>query len=537
MSVRNGIVLIATLATLSLLVACGGGSPAPNPVGATKNSLDGTYVFSSIGTDTNGLYLALTGTLTANGTGGITGGTMDLIGGDILTPTPVAQPISGGTYTIGADGRGQITINTTTLNPQTTASEGVNFTLDFVLESASHGQITEYDNQGSGSGTIDLQSAVTQSQLTGSYTFGISGTGIGTSPEPYSAVGAMTLSSTGAATSGIEDINNAGTPSNPTITASSGVNLGTTPPSAVIGNSGGAAYTFDVYPIDNTHFKLIETDGQLYLAGDAYTSGTSLPIGATVYTMEGYDASGYPIGEGGWLDFGSTGTTTAGLEDFDDVGTLGSTSSIAGALSTLIGGRSELSFTAFVNGAANDVPSSYLFAAYPFTYTGGSGVQLLEIDGAGVTSGALYPQTSTGLAATNYGLNLSAVNFGGVADDEGEYEEDDIAQFLTTSTGFTGAVDINDEGTLTFDKSLSGSFTNTPAIDSNGRGVATSNYFNFNFYSVDGSTFLVLETDDVQTGTGTFQSQAAISTGSARQPVSLLRPMMHRGALKKKQQK
>jgi hypothetical protein len=531
MSARKAIVLIITLATLSLLVACGSSSPKPNPVGATKNSLNGTYVFSSTGVDVNGAFLTMAGTLDANGTGGITGGTMDLIGQEITPPSPVAQAITGGTYTISTDGRGQITINT----------QGINFTLDFVLMSASHGLITEYDANGTGSGTIDLQTTVTQSQITGSYAFGLSGTGPGTSGLPFSTVGALTLDSTGAATSGVEDINNDGIPSNLTITpTTSSVNLGTTPGTAVIANSGGTSYTFDVYPIDSTHFKLIETDGTLLLSGDAYTSGSSLPIGAAVYTMEGFDSSGLPIGEGGWLNFSSTGVISAGLEDFDDgggtAGTIGTGTSTAltGSLSALTDGRSELSFTAFVNGAANDVPQAYLFAAYPFTYTGGSGVQLLEIDG-GLTSGALYPQTGTSLAAANYGFNLSAINFSGVSGGGGEFEEDDIAQFLTTSGGFSGAVDLNDEATLTFDKSLSGSFTNTPAIDSNGRGLATSNYFDFSFYSVDGSTFLVLETDAGQTGVGTFQSQGAISTGSAARPVpALLRPMIRHGALKKK---
>jgi hypothetical protein len=537
MSVRKGIVLIVTLATLSLLIACGSSSPTPNPVGATKNSLNGTYVFSSTGIDANGDFLTMAGTLAANGSGSITGGTMDLIGLEITTPTPVAQPITGGSYTIGADGRGQITINTTTIGSNGN-SEGVNFTLDFVLMSASHGLITEYDSQGTGSGTIDLQSAVTQSQLTASYAFGISGQG--TSGLPYSAVGAVTLASTGAATTGIEDINNDGTPSTVSLTTTSAVNLTTTPGTAIIANSGGASYTFDVYPIDNTHFKLIETDGVLLLSGDAYTSGTSLPTGAVAYTMEGYDSSSDPIGEGGWLDIGSTGAITAGIEDFNDAGAVPTTPfTPGGSFSALASGRAELSFSAFVNGAASDVPGAYLFAAYPFTYTGGSGVQLLEIDGGGVTSGALYPQSSTSLAAANYGFNLSAINFGDVSQGGGLYEEDDIAQFLTTSSGFSGAVDINDAppSTLTFDKSLTGSFTNTPAVDANGRGVATTNYFSFYFYAVDASTFLVMETDSTQTGTGTFQSQSAISAGSAARPLpTLLRPVTHsHGALKKKQ--
>jgi hypothetical protein len=534
MSARKAIVLIITLATLSLLVACGSSSPKPNPVGASKNSLNGTYVFSSTGVDTNALFLAMAGTLNANGSGGITGGTMDLIGGDILTPTPVAQPITGGTYTIGADGRGKITINTTTLNPNTNASEGVNFTFDFVLMSASHGLITEYDSNGTGSGTIDLQSAVTQSQIAGSYAFGVSGTGIGSSPAPLATAGAMTLGSTGSVTVGVEDINNDTVPSFGQIATSSIVSLGTTPGTATIASSTGSSFTFDVYPIDSTHLKLIETDGSFLMAGDAYSQATSLPTGALVYTMAGLDTSGVPMGIGGWLNTDSNGNIQTSLEDFNDGGNVNTNPvTPGGGFIPLSTGRSQLSLSSFVNGGTNDLVGTYLFAAYPFTYSGGTGVQLLEIDGGGVTSGVVYPQTSTTLASANYGFNLTATNANG--------EEDDIAQFLTSSSGFNGAVDLNDDDpsdgqtVQTFDKTLTGSFTNSPAVDANGRGVATSNYFDFNFYVVNSSTVIVLENDSDQVGIGTFQSQSAISTGSAAQPVALLRPMIHpHGALKKK---
>jgi hypothetical protein len=529
MSARKGIVLIVTLATISLLVACGSSSPKPNPVGATKNSLNGTYVFSSTGVDTNSLFLAMAGTLNANGSGGITGGTMDLIGSDIVAPSPVAQPITGGSYTIGADGRGQITINTTTINPNTGSSEGVNFTLDFVLMSASHGLITEYDNQGTGSGTIDLQSAVTQSQLAGSYAFGVSGTGIGSSPAPLATAGAMTLGSTGSVTVGVEDINNDGIPSFGQISTASVVSLGATPGTATIASSAGSSFTFDVYPIDSTHLKLIETDGSFLMVGDAYTQATSLPTGALVYTMAGLDTSSIPMGVGGWLNTDSNGNILTSLEDFNDGGNVNTSPlSPGGGFAPLSTGRSQLSLTSFVNGGTNDLAGSYLFAAYPFTYSGGTGIQLLEIDGAGVTSGAVYPQTSTTLASANYGFNLSAFNSNG--------EEDDIAQFLTSSSGFNGAVDLNDLGVLTFDKTLTGSFPNSPAVDTNGRGVATTNYFSFNFYVVDSSTTILLENDSDQVGIGTFQSQSAISAGSAARPVaSLFRPMVHpHGASKKK---
>jgi hypothetical protein len=72
----------------------------------------------------------------------------------------------------------------------------------------------------------------------------------------------------------------------------------------------------------------------------------------------------------------------------------------------------------------------------------------------------------------------------------------------------------------TFDKALTGSFP-TPA-DSNGRGSATTPLFDFDFYVVNSSTFLLFVTD-TQIGTGIFELQNADSPG-ALPGISPLRP-------------
>jgi hypothetical protein len=539
MSVRKALVLLVALSTFSLLVGCGSSSPPPVNAGFGPSDLSGNYVFSSSGVDASGAFLTMAGTLAANGTGGITGGTVDLIGQEITPPTPVAQPITGGSYKVGVDGRGQVSINTTTLNSNG-VSTGITLMLDFVLTSSSHGLISEFDSNGTGSGTIDLQTAaVSQSQITGSYAFGLSGTGATDSGESLLTVGAITLGATGDATAGFEDINNAGEPlSAPINSATSFVSLSSTPGSALLATAD-TSFSFDVYPIDATHMKFIENDGAFLLEGDAYTQGTSLPTGALVYTMEGFDTGSFPIGMGGWLDTNSGGAITAAIEDFDD----GSTATVAqaspsGGFTALSGGRSVLSLSSFVNGATNDLPETYNFAAYPYTYSGGSGIQLLEIDGEGITSGAAYPQSSTTLASSgNYGLNLSAINYSGGSG--AFFEQDDIAEFASTSSGFGGSVDLNnDTQPLSYDQGLNGSYPNTPPVDSNGRGVATTNYFNYDFYVVSDSTFVLLEVDAGQTGLGTFELQSTPSSGAARRVVSMLRPAVRpHGALRKNDMK
>jgi hypothetical protein len=170
-----------------------------------------------------------------------------------------------------------------------------------------------------------------------------------------------------------------------------------------------------------------------------------------------------------------------------------------------------------VNGAANDVPGTYTFAAYPFSSNGITGIQLLEIDGLGVTSSAAYAQSGTSLAASQgYGLNLSGFNSNG--------EEDDIAEFTTTTTNFSGIVDLNDQGlTLTFDKTFTGTLPS--AVDANGRGTATTNYFSYDFYVINSNAFILLEVDNSQVGLGVFEQQGAPgSAGAAPPAASMLRP-------------
>ena len=93
MSLRNRIILPLALLSLAALAACGGSgnntiNPTPPPSGGFSSSnLNGTYVFSVGGIDSQGAPYALLGTFTANGQGGITGGAVDV--NDVLSaPIP-----------------------------------------------------------------------------------------------------------------------------------------------------------------------------------------------------------------------------------------------------------------------------------------------------------------------------------------------------------------------------------------------------------------------------------------------------------------
>lgn len=510
MSVRNAIALLLALFVLVLLVGCGSSSPkavAPPSGGFSNSSLNGTYVFSASGTDLiNGTFFAVAGTVVANGSGGLTGGSFDFI--DPATGVSTGNSVSGGTYRITTDGRGSATLPGNTL----TGNLGV----DFVLTSSTHGLITRFDIGGTASGTIDLQG--TQTAPSGSYSFSMAGAD--GSDNPFNSVGSFTLSGP-SITSGFQDFNDHYTissetgltnlPLSGTVVAGPGVGPEGTQLST---SSTFGTLSFDVFEIDSTHLKFIETDGLDFLTGDAFTQQASIPAGQLVFTMAGFDVSEVFFAAGGYITTDGV-TITTGLEDINDGGTLAQATPSLGAFVPTGGGRFTLSLNGIFNGSSN--PGLYTFAAYP---TVNGGIQLLEIDGAGITSGTAYLQTSTSLATPQgYALNLTG------ADLNAGIEVDEIAEFTAQSGGLTGIDDINDGGSLLFDKSL-GNSTYTLDTPATGRGEISTAQFGLFFYVIDSSSVIFIETDSSPVGLGTFQVQTAPTPGAAQPGVAAFRPLV-----------
>lgn len=525
MTLRNRLVVPIILSALAVLAGCSGShsnSATPPPSGNFSNSsFNGSYAFSAAGTGSSGAFFSLAGNLQANGSGTLTGGTLDL--NDAGSSTPLSGvAITGGTYLVTSDGRGQATLNT--------AQGPVG--LDFVLLSSSHAMVTRYDSNGTGGGSMDLQKSVTQAQLAGSYAFNFGG--LDANGNSFATVGSFTLDSSGNISSGVEDFNDAGLASTGlTLTGSVTVGTGTAPGTVTLTatNSSSAtpfgALTFDVYTVDATHLKFVEKNTAALLGGDAFTQqGAALPSTSTVlaYTMAGGITA--PVSVGGFLTVDGVSAVSSGTEDINNNGVVPAASlSFTGsyAASGSVGGRTLFTLSGF-SGATTQL------IAYP---TASAGVQLLEIDNSGLLSGVAFAQTAgaTLAASQGYGLGLTGINIGGL---NGSFEEDDIAEFTTTSTGFSGLIDINDEGTLSFDQSFTGNYTaDSPAT---GRGILTSNLVNGVYYAVDSSTALFLETDTNQVGTGSLllQTPGARSSAAAAHMVVLpVTPVAHK-AFKRK---
>lgn len=522
-SARRLLMALAAMSSILLIAGCGNSSSTttPNPVGFTTASLTGTYVFSSQGFDNGGLPLAVAGALVSNGTGGITGGTMDVIDAGFTTiPATAAQAITSGSYAIASDGRGQASL---------TSAYGT-YIFDFVLTSTSHGLVSEFDGHGDGSGTLDLQAAVaSQSALAGPYAFSLAGSDGSSNLAPFAAAGAFTLDQNGNITTGtgIEDFNDAAVVGNEPLTAGAAtLGSGTGPGAVPLAISSFPNAAFDFYPIDAAHWKLIETDYNDFLAGDAFTQtgASTIPTAAMAFTMTG--GIGSPIAAGGFVTV--SGTSVTGTADVNADGSVVTGTTIAGTASTpgAVGGRVVISFTDFN-------PATRL-AVYPSS----GGLLMLETDQNNVTVGAAQLQAAGVAIGTSqaYGLSLSAFNTGGPND------ENDIAQFTTSSGGFTGTVDVNDNFFTGNTALASAAFSDTTAlaVDSTGRCQASTiaaggAFVSFICYAVSSNTFLLLETDSNQIGVGTFELQSAPSSAAvAHRAISMVRPMTRSHAVKRR---
>lgn len=524
MSLRNRIFLPVILSAFGALIGCGGNGvsithPTPPPSGGfSPSNLNGTYVFSVSGTDLNGFAYAIVGTFAANGSQGITSGVLDMndSGFSSSSISPIANAaISSGSYSLGVDGRGQIKLNTGNNTPFTSP-----IVLDFVLQDSTHGLVTEFDGNASGSGSLDLQSSgVTP---TGSYAFIFSGA-YGTSGSGLATVGNFTLNAS--AMNGLEDFNSSGIAvTTENLSGTFALGPSSTPATQITATgSSNYAITYDVFAVDATHLKFIEMDANGTLSGDAFAqTSTTMPTGTLAFTLIGAIGTATSFtatSAGGFLVTDGNGNiTSASSEDFiNSSGTattspIGFTGQYAGA-----GGRYSIGPLSGFEGAS-------AFAAYPSS----GGVLLLEVDNSGMMAGAAYPQSSTAVPdpSQGYGLNLSGTNLGAATGSLAEV--DDIAEFATASSGltFTGIIDENSAPNSqgqTYALALSsGSYTapsggrgQLGATAGNSTSSTLNGGFSVDYYTVDGTTFPFIENDGGQIAAGVFVKQNSSASSSA----------------------
>jgi len=296
--VQSHSIYLLTLALTVALCGCSSGPPlvVPPPAGGfTNSSLKGQYVFSLTGIQgQNGAYSASIGSFTADGAGNITSGLADVLNLSSGQPASLTS-ITGGSYSIQANGRGKITLQ----------SANGSLKLSLALQSASSGFVMETDLAAATSGTIHLQNPAQFSvtALGAPYVFELSGiTFVPSSAAPISLIGQFTTNGAGTITGGVMDTNNGNlTPSGATAIAagayaldpSNGATFGR-------GTMTFGGYTFAFYIVDSTHTVLLEEDTLGGSAGDAFLQSGPVPTqdsefkGSFVYLINGLSTRSTP---------------------------------------------------------------------------------------------------------------------------------------------------------------------------------------------------------------------------------------------------
>jgi hypothetical protein len=550
----GGLLVAFAMASISLMTACGSSNNivTPNQGGFGDGNLSGTYVISISGWDINSsseeVPFAIAGTIVANGTGGIESGTLDINDPGNLGVDIGESVGSTSSYQIGKDGRGTGTLVTTVGS----------FNIDFVMTTSSHGLISRFDNLGTGSGTIDVQAATPS--ITGSYAFSLAGTHFVENAQgnPLGTVGAFGVN--GNSIGGIEDFNDDASSNDLTGLALSGqlaVGASGAPSTATLTTSFGSL-GFDVWVIDSTHLKFIETDTDeslILLAGDAFTQVTSLAPGQLVFVLSGMASGGDPVSVGGYATTDANGNLTNGFEDYNDAGNVGLAKPFSTSAAGCVAGRCELTLAGFTNGEANITG----FVVYPSS----GGGQALEIDSLGLLQGASFSQSATAFTGSGgYGLNFSGLNNvsqPGIVNDIAQFDAGapDTSFTGTPTPNMTGVLDENDLADLRPSSTMSGVYVPDSPVDGRGTIEATNTNtelggFTLQYYVVDPSTVVFIDVDslandgeEAQLGVGTFEGQnsaaggvaqkAAAQKASAQSHAVIVHPVIRaRGAFQRK---
>lgn len=426
-------------------------------------SFSGPFAFSYTGNNSGG-FQAVAGSIVSDGEGNITNFVEDIssFSSGTTTVSCSAQPGTPcGTYVVGPDGRGTITLNS---GQQTTN------TIQFVVTNQQHALISRFDSGETGSGTMDQQNLAdlggSSLVIAGNYVF----RAFGGDPKfaAKGIAGAFTASGNGQipAINSIVDQNDAGTIAIEDTSLQGSYSFDNTFPGTGRGlltltSTGIGTISFAFYIVDGTHLYIVENDKNGFLAGDVF-SGIGAPAGGGQFTVASLAKGSYPFTLGGnaskgaysaggiLVSDGNGNITGSSVLDNSNGGDVQLTPMFTGCAYTVdpATGRVALSFSvagaacavAPVSGTANSAMNAFTFAVYQTNL--GSAV-MLELDANVIAAGTAFQQliVSTTLAG-NSAFNLGAQ--GVLHTGPGPNQQDAIGQAVFNGTTVSsGNLDIN----------------------------------------------------------------------------------------------
>lgn len=474
------------------------------PIGS-NSMLNGRYVFSVGGVDTNGSYAA-SGTIVADGNGNITGGEQDYTDESIQAGPDAVT----GSYSIGPDGRGSVTLDVSNTNLPHNGVE----TFSIAVTSITHALIIQFDGTATSSGTLDFQaaSAVDPNAISGAFAFTAQGIDIGNQvPLTYGGVMLMSASS-GTIASGTFFENDGGSTSTSSLAGS------LTAPDSF--GRGTLAFSvgphFAYYAVQGQVLRLVGKDlpstmtgGSIYGQGAAGTSATfsNASLSGNYVLSEAGGSSFGPLALAGQFSADGAGNLTAGVADTNNAGTATFSSIVGQAAYSIAGdGAGNLTLPGTVD-SQGSVSSLLIFAVDPAinlydpnSASGGGGALVMDYDGNAVAAGFIVPQSAAPFEG-NYAVNLQFVGSGG--------ENDWVGQSVAASGALTGTVDINDFGTTSAGVSLTGTFATDATNLGRWTGSLTANGTShlISYYQVGGTLFVLIDIDSADIGIGIMETE------------------------------
>lgn len=491
-------------------------------VTAFGSILKGRYVIETTGVDISALAYQFGAVINLDGNGKVTSGEQTY--SDTLMS--VADTITGGTYFIGPDGRGKLTLNTA---DQNIGQQGIE-TFSLVVLSGSQALIAKIDDPNipgtsseSSTGTMDLQTSV--APLKGGYAFAASGNDINTQGLPTAVGGVLNVDSA-------NTISGAGSVSDQDIDGS------VWPHAAISGtvsnpDSFGAVkftLTADYYPVpmqftgyivDGTHIKLIENDVNVNNATGASTAGLAIAQGSATGTFTDKQSftGNYVFGIFGQdLSGLASSLSAAGVFTADGKGNLASgfTDEYLDGLGDKLSEPFKGTYRMDAKGTGR-VTSSLNIQKYGpgfqmiFYLTGNGNPPLIldsEIVLGSVATGIAYPASPQIAFSGRYGVAFTQGNFG---------IEDDVAGQMTadpTGQTLTGTVDTNYVFSPAWDTALTGTFQPSTKAANRYQGTLSNQLFpqklKIAYYLIDANHGIFVETDPVQVTYGYFATRTPV---------------------------
>jgi hypothetical protein len=478
--------------------------------GTTTSALSvGTYTFSVGGEDAKKNPYAIVGAFALAADGTISGGEQDYVSfGGATSPQPSGDTITGGTWSVGANGLGILTLATN----NGAVGVGGTETFSVTVVNTKHAVIGEFDAGATSSGSIDLQTLAspTLAELNGPFAFVVSGR-VGTTLEGFG--GLFTADGAGGLNVTQLDANEGGTI---TRGGTNSTAKYTAPDAAGRGTFSFGGNDFVYYVVNAKALRMVvvnpnEPDLGCAYAGVSGVSNASIAK-SFVFTDSSIFSNGSFYAAAGKLTLDGNGNVASGFVDVDENGTH-TGAAVTGTYAVNASGYGTLTLSP---GATQDISVLGLYLTDPTINPtdpnspadAGLGGLLLDLDAKLTGSGMLIVLPAAAPTFTgNYAISTQASNTGN--------EGDAIGVVAVAGANVTGTENLNDlfstgqgsaiaiSGTLTPDATNAGRFT-IPVLVNLATNPPTLNYV---LYQASSTQFIVLEDDNPQFALGTLEKQ------------------------------